>query len=114
MSDRKHWPDCYVNHGPPGASCDMGPDCGEVTAETLTDAMVRSFYRSLTSELEALDDSDANGIAAVYDLRGTVHVALSQGGYEPDPYETRKHLLTVPAARARIAAAINARRGAGS
>lgn len=38
-----HWPDCYVNHGPPDATCDMGPECGTVRPADLTDEMVRAL-----------------------------------------------------------------------
>ena len=28
LKDRRHWPDCAINHG--GVACDMGPQCGSV------------------------------------------------------------------------------------
>jgi hypothetical protein len=48
--NRGHWPDCAVNHGPPDATCDMGPNCGTVTAETITDEQIRELFVHTTSD----------------------------------------------------------------
>ena len=81
---RRHWPDCAVNHG--GSECDMGPECGDVTADDITDDEIR--------ELLAYPHNDLDFDAACRTALG----GMTWGGW------------TREAARARCADVLNARR----
>lgn len=97
---RGHWPDCYVNHGPPDATCDMGPDCGTVTPETLTNEMVHQIadrcWRTISSDASTDDEHDV-----ACDLSHACHDALVTDD-PPRAAEARQRICDVINARSEL------------